>query len=267
LESLLAGLDMDGNTRLVDLIPRDNRFYIGILVTGVAVIAVLEACFAAMPLLVPHTTDGAVAAFDLDGEGSLAVWVSSFTLAAAAGSCLVVWVLSSCYQRTRRIWLWAAACWLFLSIDECSSLHEGFKEMMTLATGERLSHDGSMWWAIPYSIVLGTTGLRLLAAMRNCLSACGLLIAVAVLYAAAVLGELGWITAKDTFGVMLEEGCEMLGNLCLLTSTLLYARYVAEQFRQQDLPISSNEFSRPGPRRRRSDRQRRTVRSSAAVGN
>jgi len=159
LESLLAGFDMDGNTRLVDLIPRDNRFYIGILVTGIAVIAVLEACFAAMPLLVPHTTDGTVAAFDLDGEGSLAVWVSSFTLAAAAGSCLVVWVLSSCYQRTRRIWLWAAACWLFLSIDECSSLHEGFKEMMTLATGERLSHDGSMWWAIPYSIVLGTTGL------------------------------------------------------------------------------------------------------------
>lgn len=139
--------------------------------------------------------------------------------------------------------------------------------MMTLATDERLSHDGSMWWAIPYSIVLSTTGLRLLAAMRNCPSACGLLIAVAVLYAAAVLGELGWLTAKDTFGVMLEEGCEMLGNLCLLTSMLLHARYVAEQVRRRDLPISSDEFSRPIPLRSVSSRQRRTARSSSAVGN
>ena len=54
--------------------------YLLILIVGAGIIAALERLYHIMPLLVPLTTDGRVAAFDLDGEGSLAVWFSSMTL-------------------------------------------------------------------------------------------------------------------------------------------------------------------------------------------
>lgn len=219
---------MNSQTPLVDLVPRGNRFYVRLLLGGVLVVGLLEFGYAAMPWLTPQTTDGRVAALDLDGEGSLAVWVSSFTLLAAAGAALVVHVLQKDGpQSQKRLWLWAAVCWTTMSLDECSSLHEAFKELMSHATGARLIHDGTIWWVGAYFLVLSVTGLRLLWEMRRSPAACLALVSVAAFYAAAVGCELRLLTAKDQLGVMIEEGCEMLGNFCLLAAMLLYARHLA----------------------------------------
>lgn len=225
---------MNGRTQIVDLVPRANRFYVGLLLAGAVIVAVLEALYAIMPLLAPHTTDGRVATFDLDSEGSLAVWVSSFTLLAAAGCCLLIYVLQADTKRGRGLWLWAALCWTVMSIDECSSVHEAFKEMMSHLTGERLVHDGTLWWVLAYFCVLSTTGIALLRAMRRSPAALAALFSVAGFYAVAVTAELGWVLPKDKSGVMLEEGCEMLGNFCLLTSMALFARHSAELVRRRD---------------------------------
>jgi len=236
---------MNGRTQIVDLVPRTNKFYVGLLLGGALVVCVLEALYAVMPYLSPHTTDGRVATFDLDSEGSLAVWVSSFTMLAAAGCCLVNYVLLGDFGPSRRLWLWAASCWTIMSIDECSSLHEAFKEMMSHLTGERIWHDGTLWWVIAYFLVLSTTGAALLWSMRKAPAAIGALFGTAGFYAVAVLCELSWILPKDKGGVMLEEGCEMMGNFCVLISMGLFAKHLAETARRAGAVVVSARFSAP----------------------
>lgn len=225
---------MNGRTQLVDLVPRSHRFYVGLMLVGAAIVGLLEAFYAVMPLLTPHTTDGRVATFDLDSEGSLAVWVSSFTMLAAAGCCLLNYALLADGRQSRRLWLWTACCWTIMSIDECSSVHEAFKEMMSHLTGERIWHDGTLWWVIGYFIVLSATGLALLRSMRKAPAAILALFGTAGFYAVAVLCELSWILPKNNYGVMLEEGCEMMGNFCVLASMGLFAKHLADAHDQSE---------------------------------
>ena len=76
---------MDEQRRLTDLIPRRLSIIALLMFAGLACVLGLEALYTWMPELAPLTKeDGRIAAFDLDGEGSLAVWFSSVTLLAAA---------------------------------------------------------------------------------------------------------------------------------------------------------------------------------------
>lgn len=224
-------LFMDEQARLTDLIPQRLPKIFFLFILGILVIAGLEALYAWTPSLSPMTSDGRVAAFDLDGEGSLAVWFSSTTYLLAAFVAVVVYTIrrykTDDYHGHYRVWLWAAMCWLILSIDETASLHEGFKEMMTQVTGTRLLGDGSMWWVIAYFFLLGAVGTRLVVDMRSCRLSTAAMVAVAICYATAVVAQLGWILpTADAREIMIEEGAEMLGNLFLLLAMVLHARYV-----------------------------------------
>jgi hypothetical protein len=216
--------------RLIDLVPRRHRTFVLLFVAGLATVGVLELLHKCLPMLAPMTTDGRVATFDLEGEGSLAVWFSCATLELAALTALAAW---SIRRRTpggkgAPILLMAALCWLVMSVDECASLHEGFKELMSHGTGHRLHGDGTMWWVIAYTLVLGTVGWRLLRELARSPAAVVALCATAGFYVLAVAAELAWIIPnKGESEVMLEEGCEMIGNLCLLLSMGLYARDAA----------------------------------------
>ena len=223
---------MNEQLRLTDLVPRRRRSFVLLMCGGLTAIAALEALHKSMPALASMTTDGHVAAFDLEGEGSLAVWFSCATLELAALAALAGWAIR---RRTpgaepAHALLAAAACWLVMSIDECASIHEAFKELMSKGTGHRLHGDGTVWWVIAYGLVLSTIGLSLLRQMRRSPSSIVALFAAAGFYALAVLAELAWlIPNKGEVEVMLEEGCEMAGNLCLLLSMACYARFAAEE--------------------------------------
>lgn len=224
---------MEEAPRLIDLVPRRLPVFAAILAAGLTVIVGLELLYSygQTPALVELTHDGRVAAFDLDGEGSLAVWFSSTTLLMAALTALLVYSVrryrTDDYQGRYRIWLWAAMCWLLMSIDETASLHEGFKEMMVVVTGARLFGDGSIWWVAPYFFLLGAVGSRLLVDMWECRLASAALLGTAACYALAVVAQLQWILPESgARGVMLEEGAEMLGNWLLLLAMGLSARQV-----------------------------------------
>jgi hypothetical protein len=222
---------MDEQPRLTDLVPRPLSAFALILLVGLAIVAGLEGLYAWMPRLASMTTDGRVAAFDLDGEGSLAVWFSSTTLALAGLVAVLVFTVrrhrEDDYPGRYRVWLWAAACCLVLSIDETSSLHEGFKEMMVVVTGTRVFGDGSIWWVVAYGFLLGAVGTRLLVDMRECWLSTAAFVATGACYAVAVVAQLGWILPESgARGVMLEEGAEMVGNLMLLMAMGLHARHV-----------------------------------------
>jgi hypothetical protein len=234
--------------RLVDLVPKRARTYALVFFTGVLVVGTLEALYKCLPILAPMTTDGRVATFDLEGEGSLAVWFSCATLELAALTALAAWLIR---RRTPNataphILLVAAACWLVMSIDECASLHEGFKELMSHGTGHRLHGDGTIWWVIAYSLVLSVVGWRMLSELLRAPAALVSLFATGGFYAIAVAAELAWlIPNKGETEVMLEEGCEMIGNLCLLLSMGLYARFTALAAEDEKLAPATLPLARP----------------------
>lgn len=221
---------MKAPERLSDLAPRSNTAFASLMLAGLLAVGCLEALYAYMPRLAGMTTDGRVAALDLEGEGSLAVWFSTGTMELAALTALLVYALrrQTPGAGRSRIWLFAASAWLVMSVDECASLHEAFKELMSHATGNRILGDGTIWWAGAYAIVLSVLGLGLVRAMWPCRSAILAMFSTAAFYATAVAAEMSLILArKDETEVMLEEGCEMIGNLCLLLAMGLYARHAS----------------------------------------
>ena len=224
---------LDRQPKLTDLVPTNLAVFLMMFLVGLAIVAGLEVLYAWMPKVAALTRDGSVATIDLDSEGSLAVWFSSMTLALAGLVAILVFTIrrhkKDDYQGIYRIWLWAAACWFLLSIDETASLHEGFKEMMTCVTGTRVlaGGDGSIWWVIAYVFLLGAVGTRLLIDMRHCRLSLLAMIATATCYVTAVAAQLGWVLPESgARGIMLEEGAEMVGNLFLLLAMGLHARYV-----------------------------------------
>ncbi len=222
---------MDQQLRVTDLIPIRIRSVAFLFFLGLAAIAALEWLYAWMPTVAAHTTDGRVAAFDLDGEGSLGAWFSSVVLGLAGLVSLLVYSLRrhriDDYRGRYRIWLMAALCWFTMSVDEAGSLHEGFKELMVYLTGNRLLGDGSIWWILGYGAVLGYVGLRLVIDMRECASSLVALTITAACFCVAITAQLDWLLPESgACAVMLEEGGEMLGDLFLLLAMTLHARYI-----------------------------------------
>ncbi len=222
---------LDEQWRLTDLVPLRLSTHFVILLAGTAIIAGLEMLYFVMPQVASMTTDGRVAAFDLDGEGSLAAWFSSTILLLSAATAILVFTVRRfrCddYHGRYRVWIWAALVFVLMSIDEGGSLHEGFKELMTWTTGNRVFGDGSVWWVAAYFCLLGPIGSRLVADMRTCGTSTLALFAAAMCYVLAIAAQLeGVLPQSGARGVMLEEGAEMFGNMFLFLAMLLHARFV-----------------------------------------
>jgi hypothetical protein len=222
---------MAAQPKITDLIPSKPLTLVLLFLAGALVIAGLETLYYWMPQFAALATDGRIAAFDLDSEGSLGAWFSSLLLLASGLVCLLIWSLRrhrlDDYHGRYRVWFWAAGVWFVMSIDEACSLHEGFKELMAHATGQRLMGDGSLWWIMAYGLVLGTLGIRLLLEMRPCRTSTSFFVLTGLIWAAAIVWQLGLVMpGSGARGVMVEEGCEMLGDLVLLLGLAIHARYV-----------------------------------------
>jgi len=222
---------LEDQLRLTDLVPRRIGVLALLFVLGLLMGAGLVGLHAWIPRLASMTSDGTVEAFDLDGEGTLAVWFSSTVLFLASFTSVVVYTVrrhkKDDYQGRYRIWLWGALCWLLLSMDETASLHEGFMGMMTALTGTPLLGDGSAWWMIAYFFLLGGIGTRLALDMRECRLSLAAFLSAGLCYVLAVVAQLGWIWETQTAReIMLEEGAEMTGNVLLLLAMSLHARHV-----------------------------------------
>lgn len=254
---------MENQPRITDFIPQRPWVLLLLLVVNLAVIGGLIWLYSLMPRWAAHTTDGRIAAFDLDSEGSLGAWYSSTVLALAATYAMLVYHLRrhriDDYRGRYRTWFLAALCFAMMSVDESASLHEGFKEMMTLLTGHRLYGDGSVWWIMAYGVVLGWIGIRLLLDLRECWSSLLTMLAAALCYSAAIAVQLEFVLeARGAVGVMVEEGLEMLGNVLLWLGCALHARYIVRDIQGLIPPrkqrkkgeASGEEATKPRRRRR-----------------
>ncbi len=217
--------------RVTDLVPLRLLAHFLLLFAGLAAMGGIALLYAWMPHLEPLTSGGRIAAFDLAGRGNLAAWFSSSALlAASVGSVLVYSVRrykTDDYRGYYRIWLWAATFWLLMSIDTTAGLRDGFKDVLAQLTGTAVYGDGTVWWAVPYLVLLSALGSRLIVdAWPARLSTAALVVAGACL-TAAVVGQVGWVHTEAGAGVpIFARGAEMLGCWMLFVATALHARYV-----------------------------------------
>ncbi len=217
--------------RLTDLVPRRWLAYAIAFFASIMVVAMLEAAHYYMPSLELIARDGRIAAFDLNGPSSLATWVSSTTLSAAAMVSLLVYAIRrrrvDDYRGHYRVWLWAAATWLLMSLDECGGLHDGFRDLMIGLTGHQVMGDGSIWWVGAYGFLGTVIGARLIIEMRGCWSSTTAFLLAIAAFGVAVTAHLKFVLAEaGVLSVMIEEGCELVGNFLLLLAMTLHARYV-----------------------------------------
>jgi hypothetical protein len=218
----------DGHLRVTDLVPRRYTALSLCFVVGALAIAGVEALYYFMPRM---TVDGHVPAFDLAGHGNLGNWLASAVLWVSSLTSLLIYSIrrhkADDYNGRYRIWLWAAAVWLVMSVDETAGLHHGFQGLMTGLTGTHIAGDGALWWMLPYGLILLAIGGRLVFELLVCRAAVAFYGLAGLMLGAAVSVHLDSIPSPlpAEYLVMIEEGLELAGDWCLLVSLALFARF------------------------------------------
>ena len=186
---------LEVQARLTDLVPMHPLALLIVFAVGLGFIAGLEGAY--LWMLRPGTTMGRIAALDLTVRGSLGTWFASACLALASLVALVVYSVRRYklddYHGHYRVWLWAAACWLLLSVDATANVHEAFGELMSWITGTRLFGESSIWWLVVGGFLVGGVVTRLLVDMRHCRISSPLLVASGACCAACIGFHFRWI--------------------------------------------------------------------------
>jgi hypothetical protein len=222
---------LDEQLRMIDLVPRRLTILALWLAAGLAIISGLEVLHGWQCELSAAIAGGQFAAFDLTRTGCLGSWFASLLLMAASAAAVLTYTIrrhrTDDYHGRYRIWLWAALGSFFAATDVAADLDESFRQIMIHLTKTHIWGDGTLWWIIPYVLVLGALGSRLVLDMRPCRLAITAFTLAAAGYLVAASMELGLVSIGDAVRtVMIKAGCAMFGHLMLLMSMALNARYV-----------------------------------------
>ena len=173
---------------------------------------------------------GLVRQFDLNAEGNLAAWFSSFLLICSAALCLVVAQVRDLRGLPlARRWAALAAFFLLMAVDETSQLHD----MATGPLRRGLDLDFGMLyfaWLIPALLILGVAGLYfapLVASLSGTIRPQLVLAAFVYLTGAVgfeMIGGNAVAEGRQALGYLLvmtcEETLEIAGGLLFLAALL-----------------------------------------------
>jgi hypothetical protein len=228
---------LEVQARVTDLVPLHPLVLLALFVAGLGCVAGLLGLYVWMLRSGPAV--GYLAALDLGARGSLGTWFASATLALAALVALVVYCVRRYkledYHGHYRVWLWAAACWLLLSIDATANIHEAFGQLMVLISGTRLFGESSIWWLIVGGFFVGGVGTRLLVDMRHCWLSAAALTTTGICWAVCIGSHYHWIGAGNfewpevDFAarcVVFNRGAFLAGSFLILMSMVWHARHV-----------------------------------------
>jgi len=202
--------------------------------TGIGIFALAQVFLVAAVWLFGFTNmKGLTPLFSLEGEGNLPTLFSAAALALLAAACLLC--VKNARNGERIFWQAMAAAFLFLAVDEATSIHE----YLSAAIQKPLHATGAFGraWVIPYGIaaaIFGALTLKKLLGLppntRN-----GLVIAGTLYVAGAVGFEMleSFMVERAfartmvnilfyDFCVLCEEGLEMLGVALALRTSLLH---------------------------------------------
>jgi hypothetical protein len=225
------GASPENHPQCSDFVPRRYRSLFGCFCAGAALITgVLSLSTYAQPWAASLGADS-VAALATIGTGNLASWFSSITLGLAGALAILIFSLRrhriDDYRGRYRVWMWAAAGSVLLSIDAVAPLHKIWVAGMTHLTGWTALPDGAAWWLIAAAVALLLFGVRAMIDLSESrIALTSALLAVACL-SAAVATHLAWITwSSAATAQLVVAGATMSGHLLILITLLAYARHV-----------------------------------------
>ena len=211
----------------------DPRRVVKTLGTLVACLVLLDLAFLGCKYLLGHDHMlGLAPMFDVDTESNVPTLFSTVQLLLCAG--LLAFIATAARakrERGYRYWSFLAATFVFLAIDEATSVHEAWTEPLRPS----FDHSGLLHfaWVVPYGVAAIVMAafyapfvMRLPNAVRR-----GTIVAGA-LYLSGALGcellgglyydHLGQQDAIYGFIVLIEESLEMVGVLVFIHALLLY---------------------------------------------
>jgi hypothetical protein len=221
----------DRQPRLVDLIPRRRLWQNVIAVVGGIAIAGLLAAHWATHRAGVTIPAAVVKTFDVTASDSIAAWGRAAVLASAAGMALLVYIVrrhrTDDYRGGYRIWLWAAAWLMAMSIDVVAGLRAAWQAAWIAETQWTGPLDGSLWWLMPCLLAGITLGVRLVLEMRECrASTIWFVVASVVWLTGEMLGAVGVTIVDSITSQLVFAGCTLVGQWSLLVSMNWHARHV-----------------------------------------
>jgi len=226
-----AGANIENHPQVTDLVPRKFR---GIaLVLGLGLSAGLLAELAAhysenLSALVPTISAAEITTLFAN---QLANWTSAAVLLAAACYTKLIYSLRrhrvDDFRGRYRVWRTASWAAILLSLNAVVGGHTIIARTLGYFTGWSVLPGNAGWWLAAAAIVGGSLLLKLIIDVVECRAALityGLAIGCFIVAAASSVGwSPSWAASwPDT----MSRAMPLVGNLLLLVSTLLFARYV-----------------------------------------
>lgn len=133
------GAERRSQPKTTDLIPKRWFAYSTVVALLIGAITLFNALAFYSPSLYSYVGDAGVAAFSLQGSGTLASWFASVLLAFAAAFCVQVYYLRKhkCddYRGSYRLWLWAFAFFAVLSVSATVGLGQITQNVVAATAG------------------------------------------------------------------------------------------------------------------------------------
>jgi hypothetical protein len=222
---------VEHHPQITDFIPRKYTTIGMLLVVGVGITAALSATHYFAAQIVGATGIHNAATIELSSRGSLISWFSAIVLLVASATCLLTYSIRrhriDDFRGRYRVWYWAAAACLLLSVNSVAGVHQIVAESLSHLTGWWALRDGAVWWLVLAGLPLTWITLRALLDVRECRVAATLLTAAIGCYAISTFSYLGWARIVDPQVQSIVVGATLsIGNWLVLAAAVSYARFV-----------------------------------------
>lgn len=228
-------------------IPVSSQFVmylLGITVLSLALLGILSDVVKILDLDSP-TAEWFTGLFDLDGEGNIPAFYSSFMLLDCAG---LLGLIAATQKQSRdfRQWRFLAFVFLYLAADELLSIHEIFI-IPDLRDALHLPAAFDHIWVIPGTILVGLLVFKYLGFLRRLPQETSrLFILAGLIYVGGALGMeflsdvwlpfprediFAWQFLTAIYAVIIEEVLEMLGLLVFIYALLKYLKRLETRLR------------------------------------
>lgn len=230
IDGYAPGAKLVQQRRLIDLLP-NTWLAAGLwLAAGVFAIAALAAGQIWLPAIASRISAAAAVSLDVESRGSLASWLASLWLLAAAIISFQIYSIRrhklDDYRGRYRWWLLGAAAWFVMSIDATSGIHELFAAIMVHFTGYAGAGGGRIWWLGGSALVLTVLSARLAWEMRVCRLAMWSYLSALALWTIGILVQITGLRLGSLPSELPAEVVKLLGHLSLLFGLGVYARHV-----------------------------------------
>jgi len=214
------------------LIPKRWFAYSTVVVLLIGAIALFNGLAIYSPLLRSYVGDAGVAAFSLQGSGTLASWFASVLLAFSAAFCVQVYYLRrhKCddYRGSYRLWLWAFVLFAVLSVSATVGLGQIIQNVVA-ATAGALPSIGPVSILVLVACVT-LTAMAMLAAWETRVSRG----AISLIVFSGLAGLVSVLSVEPVVHNQLAEmnliavasNAWLIFCSCAFLSVLTYARYV-----------------------------------------